>query len=94
MGTISCGFALYVCTVLLNPFHVLLKASMLSRLWRNLLGNSSSSADSVDEALKQMLEEETNGFKEEFPDNTEFIQKLGSCLKKMAVKNMADTKNG
>jgi len=83
-----------VCTVLVNPFHVLVKASILNRFWRNLLGNSSRSADSVDEAVKQKLEEETNEFDEKFPDKTEFIQKLGSCLKKTAVKNMADTKNG
>jgi len=67
---------------------------MLSRFWRNLLSNSSSSADSVDEALKQKLEEETNGFNEEFPDKKEFIQNLGSCFKKVVVKNMADKKNG
>ena len=59
-----------------------------------MLSNSSSSADSVDEALKQKLEEETNGFNEEFRDKTEFIQNLGSCFKIVVVKNMADKKNG
>ena len=59
-----------------------------------MLSNSSSSADSVDEALKQKLEEETNGFNEEFPDKKKFIQNLGSCLRKVVVQNMADKKNG
>jgi len=77
-----------------KPLNVLLKASMLSRLWCNLLSNSSNLAHSIDEALKHKLEEETNGLSEEFPDKTEFIQKLGSGLNNMAVENMAHTKNG
>jgi len=57
MGAIFCGFAHHVYTVIVKHFHILLKASMLSRFLRKLLSNSSSSADSVDEALKQKLEE-------------------------------------